>query len=301
VTDPRGQAAAPREQGRLKAAEAVGSIIGSTSLLTGLFFYFGWAQTNGEARVLGIDSSVLDFSTRDYLLRSVRPTFWPLVLVVLTILVAAYAYRTASDLLARGVHRRLLWSAAALGGSVAVAAMVVGVYGMEVHPLFGHGSTSIPVSYAIAILTASYAVYLVHGLRQPDTGATRSSSAIYVIGAAVLLLFSLFWATGSYADYRGTVRGRNLPVASLPNAVVFSARRLDITGACERKIGGRDAAYRFRYEGLKLLIRTGGRYILLPAGWRPAAAPTVVLDEGAGVRFEFAAAGGGGDAVPCGQ
>ena len=44
--------------------------------------------------------------------------------------------------------------------------------------------------------------------------------------------------------------------------------------------------YRFRYTGLRMLLRTGGSYVLAPDGWEQGAAIFVVDDEPS-LRFEF--------------
>ena len=53
-------------------------VIAPTTLITALFFYFGWAFTFERYRYFGVDQSVLSLSTKDYLLRSIIPAFEPL-------------------------------------------------------------------------------------------------------------------------------------------------------------------------------------------------------------------------------
>ena len=47
------------------------------------------------------------------------------------------------------------------------------------------------------------------------------------------------------------------------------------------------SAYGFRYDGLRLLQRTGNKYYLIPVGWRTAAA----LPDDTTIRVEFSTAG----------
>jgi hypothetical protein len=52
--------------------------------------------------------------------------------------------------------------------------------------------------------------------------------------------------------------------------------------------GGPDAAYRFRYTGLKLIVRAGGRWFLLPAGWTPGnRGAALLLPDTDDLRVEF--------------
>ena len=46
-------------------------------------------------------------------------------------------------------------------------------------------------------------------------------------------------------------------------------------------------AYRYRYSGLRLLIRSGGKYFLLPGNWTRDAGTVIVLGDRPDYRFEF--------------
>ena len=47
------------------------------------------------------------------------------------------------------------------------------------------------------------------------------------------------------------------------------------------------ARYRHCYTGLRLLLRSGGRFFLLPEHWTPGQAPVLVVAESDSVRVEF--------------
>src|SRR6266404_2829120 len=71
--------------------------IGSPVVLgTVLLFYFGWVRTNAQMHDLGLDSSVLNFSTTEYILKSIYVLFIPLVVLL------------ALALLLNGLHQRLV-------------------------------------------------------------------------------------------------------------------------------------------------------------------------------------------------
>jgi hypothetical protein len=68
----------------LRLVAAVGSPI---AIGTGLLFYFGWVRASVEAKRLGYDTAILDWSIQDYLLQSVNVLFLPLMaLAVLALL-----------------------------------------------------------------------------------------------------------------------------------------------------------------------------------------------------------------------
>jgi hypothetical protein len=51
--------------------------------------------------------------------------------------------------------------------------------------------------------------------------------------------------------------------------------------------GPREAAYRFRYEGLKLLLRAQDHYFFLPEAWSPSQGAAIVIPQSDAVRLEF--------------
>src|SRR3954454_17851304 len=75
-------------------------VFGQTALLTALLVFFGWARTQATFAYFGVDLGLLDFSTTDYVLRSVNSAYDPLLLIGLVFLTAALLHerlsRTAS-------------------------------------------------------------------------------------------------------------------------------------------------------------------------------------------------------------
>ena len=45
--------------------------------------------------------------------------------------------------------------------------------------------------------------------------------------------------------------------------------------------------YRFRYDGLKLILESGDQYVFLPAKWSPTDGVAVLLPRNDSVRLEF--------------
>jgi hypothetical protein len=69
----------------------------------------------------------------------------------------------------------------------------------------------------------------------------------------------------------------------------LAPKRLDIkaSGVLERRLSGKDLAYRYRYSGLRLLTHSGGKYFLLPASWRRSNGAAIILADSPNYRFEF--------------
>jgi hypothetical protein len=63
---------------------------------------------------------------------------------------------------------------------------------------------------------------------------------------------------------------------------------LDGPGVDYTSLPADPSRFRFRYSGLKLLVRSGGKYFLVPAGWSSrSGAPTFAIPDGDDIRVEF--------------
>jgi hypothetical protein len=101
----------------------------------------------------------------------------------------------------------------------------------------------------------------------------------------------LFWAVGDYSAAVGTGRARNYAsnLPSFPGVIVYSDRSLSLTmpGIRETRCRDAHAAYRFRYDGLNLLMRSGDQYLLLPKTWTKAQGRAILLPRSGSIRLEF--------------
>ena len=293
-------ASEPPESSARGALELVGLVAAPTTLLTALAFYFGWTFTNARALYFGLDASALGLSTEDYLLRSADALFVPLGTIVTLTLGALQLHA--------GVRRRLLeHSATTVLRALAVLAILVGgalfavgIYGAFKPLFFSAHYLFTPASPGIGILVLAYGMHLDGrlraGRRAPDGPGQRARGLrANVVLVAALAVLSAFWTASVYAEALG--RGRSQQVANQldlrPQVTVYSGRRLHLgsAGVSERQLPRRDSAYRYRYDGLRLLLRSDDKYFLLPNGWSPGASAAIVLPDGDGTRFEFGTGG----------
>ena len=291
-----GRAAEPAEgAGVGLALRATGTVVAPASLVSGLLYYFGWVRTNAQARYFGIDPSVLDFSTKDYLLRSISPTFWPLVLLLVTVLLGAFGHWRACSWLESPSRHAALRRAAFVAGAAGLTLLGFGLLATNWRAATGHHLLLTPVAFALGVPLTGYAVYLFARLR--PGGTTPGSTWPYLPAVAVtiatsLFVLSLFWAMGDYAHMKGRRLARQIEsnLALLTNVVLYSDHSLGIEapGVAESETPAGEGALRFRYSGLKLLVRSQDRYFLLPARYEGTA---IVLTEEEGMRLEFVRGG----------
>jgi hypothetical protein len=263
-------------------------------LLTVLAYWFGWSLTNTRAAYFGIDQSTLGFSTQDYLVRSADAAFVPVVTLLLAALVAVGLHRLARDSVHRGIAVRVLpWVGIFLSG-LGFIATAVGVY-LMFNPLEWVHYLAPPLILGGGVLSTIYGLWLIR-YTMPDHPARQSiwERTTWVLALLVVLL-TIFWASSLYAAALGRGRGEQLAgaIRERPRVTVFSAKALAITGpgVTETRITDPHAAYRYRYSGLRLLIRGSNRYFMVPSGWSRQRGTVVVLEENAGIRFEFAPGG----------
>ncbi|MFK4069512.1 hypothetical protein [Streptomyces sp. NPDC029674] len=127
----------------------------------------------------------------------------------------------------------------------------------------------------------------------PPSTPRPAAAALAEWGVVLVLVgLGLFWAANDYAAAVGETRAREFAAGlpGYPYAVVYSADSLSLTAPGVRETRCRDskAAYRFRYDGLKLMLQSGGQYVLVPERWSRADGVAVLLPRSSSVRLEFA-------------
>lgn len=298
IGEPTGyEAALPR------VLKIVGSVVAPTTLLTALMYYFGRLEAAGFLWYLGAHVTVLDLTVQDYLNNSVDGLIPPLIAIAGTTLLVLWGYQLLIGALPphrqQAVWRVLLPLAATAGLILLVLAMC----DFLLRPVFpasfleGRG-----LSLSIGVLLLVYAAHLmrrlrsVHRTREPARRAGPATAAVVEWGAVFILVsVGLFWAVGSYAITVGTSRAQLLEatLAGRPDVVAYSEHRLGLQapGVREVSCSVTDAAYRFRYEGLKLVQQSGNQYLLLPAGWTRTSGAAILLPRSDKIRLEFSPAG----------
>ena len=258
-------------RGAREIIELVGLVIAPATLLTALLFYFGWTRSRAQAAYFGVDADLLGRSSQEYVLRSISSIFWPLTLLLVGMLLALAAHAGAKKL-ADTKHVHLLLVLAACGLVAGASLIIFAVLGVVWRPRAGGGAVLTPAAFAVGIPVAAYALFLAFSVASKP-GASHLDplprAELWLI-AGLFCVFT-FWTVGNYANFRGrTLAERTAThLNRLPSVIVYSRQRIYLEGwgVEETALNGSNAAYHFRYTGLKLLARAGNRSFLLPNGW----------------------------------
>ena len=271
----------------LNVLKVAGSILGPATVLTALMFYFGLLHAFWFFGTFGVDYSVFDLTTRDYLTRSADGLFVPLAAVAGAGLAVLWGYRLLS--------RRLggTWQVAAAPVAVVVLAVLgVGVLSFAlagvVAPEMLRRYLALPgvaLSAGVVLLMAASRIHRWRRQQRADQGAlSREPSALLAAEwTAVFLLVSvgLFWAAGDWSAAVGTRRGNQVleSLKDWPDAVIYSNKRLNLSTAGVRETrcsGGGEGEDVYRYDGMHLIVQAGGQYLFLPTDWESNSQAIVV-------------------------
>lgn len=288
-----------------KLLRVFSAVIAPTTLLTALLLYFGRMHATGLFRYLDVQYTVLDLTAQDYLVRSADGMIPPLVVVAGATVLALWAHQVLVRTVPPDVRGRLLRVLAPL---CAVAGVLL--VGLAIADTVRNGAVfpSFPeargLGLSLGALLLAYAARLTRSVLATSSRGRASQSpgavATMTEWAAVFVLVSvgLFWAVGSYAVGVGETRGRQLGAAppDLYAVTLYSEKSLSLTapGVTGTPCQDPDAAYRFRYDGLRMVLQSGGQYLLLPSGWTEDDGAALLVPRDSGVRLEF----GGGPGVP---
>jgi hypothetical protein len=279
---PQAAAQPPNDLGSvLQLVTAIGSPI---ALGTALLFYFGWQRSQAEADALGFSVDVLGMAPQDFMLRSIPVLFFPMALLLLASLAAVWTHARLLRQLQRDRGReRVLHVADVLRWSWLLL-LLVGVALLAAAPSLGR--LLLPTFITLGVLGTIYGTIL----RQRATqDPTRTRLAVTLLVAALVALL-LFWQTERLARVAGEALAEEIGanVHALTAVTIYSPKKLqlgpDIT---ETRFAEPDSAYRYRYDGLRLLDHASGKYFLLPDQWTRERPRLIVIRDDSTVRMEF--------------
>lgn len=279
-----------------KVLKAAGAIIAPGTVVTALLFYFGWLHAFWFCYYFGVHSTVLGLTLEDYLLRSADGLFVPMTVVAGIALVVAWGQRLLRlRLTEKPRERRVIVIGAVVVG---VVLSLLGILDVLGESLFDLGLTLAPLSLATGVLLLMFASRLLRageGKSSEWVGLAEWSAAFVVVSICA------FWAAADYASSVGLGRAQQVQaeLRGYPGAVLYSAKSLSLAGpgVTTTPCANPDGAYRYRYDGLKLVLQSGNQYFFLPQDWSPGAGAAMIVPRSESMRLEFTTAS---SLAPCG-
>ncbi|WP_130511787.1 hypothetical protein [Krasilnikovia cinnamomea] len=123
---------------------------------------------------------------------------------------------------------------------------------------------------AAAVTVLLYAAYLRHDLRRADVTTPPWARALFIVLTALLVAAGLFAATDRYAATVG-IREAELTVARLDGrrgVVVYTKENPQFPASVTcTPLPAKDAAFKYRCEGLRLFLRTKDEVLAFTANW----------------------------------
>jgi hypothetical protein len=260
---------------------AIGSPI---ALGTALLFYFGWRRSTAEATALGFDVSVLGMSPQDFMLRSVPVLFFPLTLLLLAGLGAVWVHARLLRQLDRDRGRARVRRVADVLGWSWLLLLLAGVALLVASP--SPGRLWLPTFVTLGVLGTIYGTTL---RRRAMKDPTRTRLPVVLLVAALVALL-LFWQTERLARVAGLALAEEIGanVRALTAVTLYSPKKLQLgPDVPETRFTEPDSAYRYRYDGLRMLDHASGKYFLLPDRWTPERPRLIVIHDDSTVRMEF--------------
>lgn len=275
-----------------RALKVFSSILAPTTVLTALLFYFGTQHANAFCRWFGVHYSVLGLSVPDYLVRASDGMTVPVTAVAATGLATLWTYRLLETRLSPRLWRTLLHRAVPVLALAGIALVGLGLTGLLVPSLLYR----FPGLPGLCIAVGFVLFPLADRLHQIRTGR-RSSPAAAVVQwtfTFVLVTVGAFWSVTDYSAAVGELRAYEYEVAlpTMADTALFSSKDLGLRARGVRMTACvADARYRFRYDGLVLVLQSNGTSLLLPREWNRSDGVAILLPNSADTRLEFAPSG----------
>ena len=283
-----------------KSLGIIGKIVTPSALVVALLYYFGWTRTYALYSAFGIDQSLLQFTTQDYLLRSIQIALGSVSVILMITLALIWVHYGLNRL--RSVNQTWLTRIARLI-CIASFTLVVISYLLPqssanypsvsvLTPLFWTAGVALLV-YGLSILAQLKMVRGEDGKKMPFLQMFPEWLRNWSMGLiAMLLIVGIFSTASISAKMLGQAQAEAIKAnpSILPAVIVYSQKPLTLEGAgiTTETIGEDPETFRYRYQGLRFFVRSGGKYFLLPNFWKKDVSFTIILSESDSIRVEVA-------------
>jgi hypothetical protein len=273
----------------------VASVAANVTLFTALLYYFGLLYTQVFFNYFRVHYTLLGQTVDEILARGVDGLLLPVAGAAGTGLVVLGVVRFLRLRLSEQVWFALLRIGTPIAAVMGIALIGVAVP-IAIDPAPFREYAGLPgLGLALGV------VLLVFSWRRRNLSAAtgRQLGSGFAIAEWIvtylLVTFGLFWAVGDYSREVGIRRAFEtaVQIPARPAAILYSAQSLNLTADGVRQVtcGQPDAAYKYRYTGLKLLLQSGDQYVFVPTDWRASSGTAFVIPRTDTLRLEFTPAG----------
>ncbi|MEU8633032.1 hypothetical protein AB0C38_12745 [Amycolatopsis sp. NPDC048633] len=275
--------------GASQALKVIASVAANLALSTALLYFFGLIYTQKFFDYFQVHYTVLGQTTEEILARGAFGLHLPIGAAAGLGLALFGLVRLAHFLLPERIRATLLrvgTPIATVAGLVLIGTAIPVVLGPA--PFRDHsGRPGLAVAVGVVLAVAGWRRLF------PGKHVAAFRVAEWIV-TYVLVAFGLFWAVSDYSAQTGvreafTTAAR---IPAMPAVTLYSARSLNLEAGGVRQVVCRepDAAYKYRYSGLKLLLQSGGQYVFVPANWQVSSGVSFVVPRSDSLRLEFAPA-----------
>jgi len=280
------------------------TVVAPVTVVSALLLYFGYASTRAMYEFFGIDVDAVGLSTQDFLMRSPRPLFVPLVGLLLLGMLGLWLHGWVVSQAADPDHGRARlrrparWLVTA--GGLVLAAGIVLMLSYPVRAVRDWHVYDLVVPLCLTVGT----VLLVYGRHvasistdDPDASRdvrSRSSRSLATVLAVGVVAAGVFWATSTLAQWSGRGQAEILAARlhELPSVILDTRERLYVQNSVidESVLEFEEGqTFRYRYRQLRLLLVKGGEAMfLVPAQWSTSGTTLVVpMNDEVRVQFQF--------------
>ncbi|MER5185590.1 hypothetical protein ABT009_46295 [Streptomyces sp. NPDC002896] len=157
----------------------IGAIAAPTSLVTGLLYYFGYYHAYWFFAYFGVNSTVLNFSTADYLRRSLDALWVPMTLTAAVGLLAFWAHELLRGRLAAEAGREVLRHAIPVVAGLGLLLTLGGLWSTLTETFLNRVLVLAPLSLSLGVTLLAYALHLRRTLAAatPPPDATSAANA----------------------------------------------------------------------------------------------------------------------------
>lgn len=262
-------------------------------IIGALLYYFGWVTTQATYTYFGVDTSLLNFNTIDYMLRSANVAFPALAVASIAIIAALNLDQAVLRYLSgRQDDPSFVRHARFLPHALKSTAVILGGLALVDITMKAYSATAFTVRIPLLLLAGS--IIFIYSIRvsginnNPPSSDLRYLRQLQYHTTLSLALIAVVWILSIYAVQAGRQTAVNLArgIRDLPAVFLYTTQRQAISGSGVNaaEIDQAGTKYRYQYSGLRLLLRSGDRLFLIPVRWQHNRDSVIIIRESDDVR-----------------